>query len=520
MPARAGARVRTVVRVVSAAEAAHRDSAAIAAGTPSRALMQRAGAAAASEISRRFTERLQGGALVYAGPGNNGGDAWVVARALAASGIPVWVNQAGETRAGDALLERELAIPFVQTGGPLEGTLIVDGLLGTGAHGEPRGAIAAAISDINARHERGAIVVALDTPSGVHATTGNACHAVAADVTLTFGTLKRGLLIARLQAGLIAVLDIGLGDSGDDDDAPQLATSAWVRATVPAIRADAHKGSRKKLAIIGGAVGMAGAPVLAARAAMRSGMGMVKLVVAPENVPVVQGAEPCALASEWPQSAESLPDTVLGWADAVLLGPGLGDTPLSRDLVERVLRSWRGPVVIDADALNVFKGNMEALSGLLNGRRALLTPHPAEVSRLTGKPVEEVLARRFEIGGEIARATGAAVLLKGVPTIVTGADGARLVSARGTPALAVAGSGDVLAGIAATLLAQIDDAAAAGACAAFVHGRAAELAGRGRAVRGVALDDVIGSLGDAWNFSEADPVYPVIAELPAVAGLR
>ncbi|MGI9078790.1 MAG: NAD(P)H-hydrate dehydratase, partial [Gemmatimonadaceae bacterium] len=367
--------------------------------------------------------------------------------------------------------------------------------------------------------ECGAIVVALDTPSGVDATTGEAQHAVAADLTLTFGTLKRGLLVARQQTGRIAVLDIGLGDSGDDDGAPRLVTAAWVRATVPAIRADSHKGSRKKLAIIGGAAGMAGAPLLAARAAMRSGIGMVKLVVAPECVSVVQGAEPCALASDWPSNAESLSNAVLGWADAVLLGPGLGETPFARDLVERVLREWRGPVIVDADALNAFKGNMSALGALLEGRPSLLTPHPGEASRLTGASVEEILARRFEVGAEIARATNSAVLLKGVPSIVTGMDGTRMVSASGTPALAVAGSGDVLAGVAATLLAQTGDSVAAGACAAWVHGRAAELSMRGRAVRGVTLDDVIHSLGDAWNFSEDAPVYPVIAELPAVSGL-
>lgn len=518
MPIVAGARVRPVVRVVSAAEASHRERAAIAAGTPSRALMQRAGAAAASEIARRWHERLRDGVLLYAGPGNNGGDAWVAARALAASGIAVTVCEAEEARAPDAVFERALAIPLVQCEQSSKATIVVDGLLGTGARGEPRGAIAEAISAINARRMHGAIVIALDTPSGVDATTGETNHAVAADVTLTFGALKRGLLIARQQVGSVAVLDIGLGDSGDDDGAPQLVTAAWVRETVPAILADAHKGSRKKLAILGGAPGMAGAPVLAARAAMRSGIGMVKLVVAAESLAAVQGAEPYALASEWPSAVESLSQAMLGWADAVLLGPGLGETPLARDLVNRVLQEWRGPVILDADALNLFRGNMDALGGLLKGRPALLTPHPAEASRLANVSVQEILSRRFEIGAEIARATNSAVLLKGVPTVITAVDGIRMVSASGTPTLAVAGSGDVLAGIAGALLAQISDPAEAAACAAWVHGRAAELATRGRSVRGVALDDVIRSLGDAWTLSDAAPLYPVLAELPNVGG--
>lgn len=514
-----GVAPRPTVRVTSARESAACDAAAIAAGVPSRALMQRAGAAAAAEIARRYGDRLRAPVLVYAGPGNNGGDGWVVARALAAAGVRVHVLAAGDARTEDARAERALAEPLVHHERPEGAALVVDALLGTGATGSPRGAVAEAIDDIQRARARGATVVALDVPSGLDADTGAAANAVRAHLTLTFGTLKRGLLVGRAAAGRILVLDIGLlPTSGHaSPGAPALVTGPWVRATVPAIPADAHKGVRKKLVIVGGQLGMAGAPMLAARAAIRSGIGMVRLVVARESVPVVQASMPTALARPWPgERPEELADAVGNWADGVVIGPGLGDGPHSRALVERVLRTWRGPVVLDADALNVFRGEAGALGALLAGRPALLTPHPAEFARLFGASTQEVLVRRFEIGCELARVTRAAVLLKGVPTVIADGDGACLVSAAGTPALAAAGSGDLLAGIAGTLLAQHGDALAAGACAAWIHGRAAELAQGERRARGVTLDDVERAISQVWTAGENAPCYPVLAELPPV----
>jgi NAD(P)H-hydrate epimerase len=487
--------------------------------------MQRAGAAAAGEIARCYGDRLNAPVLVYAGPGNNGGDGWVVARCLAAAGVRVHVLPIGEARTEDARAERVLAEPLMSHERPAAPGVIVDALLGTGTTGAPRGPIAEAIAEIARERSRGAAVVALDIPSGVDADTGEAAGAVHAHLTITFGTIKRGLLVARAQAGRLVVADIGLvgaGAAAGDDAAPTLVTGRWVRAQVPAIPADAHKGIRKKLVIVGGQPGMAGATMLAARAAMRSGIGMVRLVVARESVPVVQGGVPEALARAWPgERAEEIEDAVGSWADGVLIGPGLGSTPQSRALVERILRAWRGPVVLDADALNVFAGDCAALGALLAGRPALLTPHPTEFARLYGASTQEVLVRRFEIGAELARVTRAAVLLKGVPTIIAGERGGRLVSAAGTPVLAAAGSGDLLSGIAATLLAQMGDALTAGACAAWTHGRAAELAEEEQhrhGARGITLADVEHALARAWSAAASDPAprYPVLAELPAV----
>ncbi len=535
------------IEILTAAEAAARDRETIDAGVPSRALMERAGAAAAAEIARRFGDRLGTGAVIFAGAGNNGGDAWVVARALAAAGIAVRVEEVEPARTEDAQAERELALralakraesaptgeapgslashgmtelPVESMAMPVEAArVVIDGVLGTGARGAPRGAAAVAIARIEELGARGATVVALDVPSGLDASTGEAAHAARAELTITFGALKRGHLIARERCGRIVVVDIGLVPPPGAN--PGLVDARWVRARVPTIAADAHKGTRKRLAIVGGAMGMLGASVLAARAAMRSGIGMVRLVVPRESLPHVQSAAPDTLATAWPESEAEVGTAIADWADALLIGPGLGRSAETRALVERVLRGTHGPVVLDADALNAFEGDCDALGVLLADRAALITPHPAEAGRLAGLPVAEVLARRFEIGVELAGRARTAVLLKGVPTVISGTEGDRVVSATGTPALAMAGSGDLLAGIAATLFAQCEDALAAGACAAWIHGRAGELATETRGeVRGVALDDVLAALPRAWATDPLPSTYPVLAELPAVGAGR
>jgi len=505
------------VRVVSAAESAARDHAAIGAGIPSRALMRAAGLAAAAAITERLSGRLAGGVAVYAGPGNNGGDAWVTAGALAAAGVMVRVAPVGNAGTEDAAAERAAAEPLLTNGAPQHTeAIIVDGLLGTGATGTPRGPVAGAVATIEAARARGATVVALDVPSGVDATTGTATGSVRADLTLTFASLKRGLTIARGSCGHILVLDIGLGrHAAGTDGAPTLVDATYVRSWVPPIAADANKGTRRRIAIVAAGPGMAGASVLAARAALASGIGLVKMFVAPINLPIVQAAAYEALAQPWPSDEEGVRREIDAWADAVLLGPGLGTSAEARGVAERVLRASRVPTVIDADGLNLFAGRSAALGALIGGRPALITPHPAEFARLTGATVDTVLAQRFDIATALAAQLSATVLLKGVPTVVTAAGGTRYVSAAGSPVLATGGSGDVLSGIAVTLLAQTGDPVTSANCAAWVHGTAAEVAGQER-VRGITLDDVLAALPAVWNSPAPVPRYPVLAELPAV----
>ena len=505
------------VRVVSARESAELDRATIDAGTPSRALMERAGTGAALELSRRYPEQLRDGAVIFTGPGNNGGDGWVVAGSLARDGVDVTVIEAVAAKSPDAVSWKQAAIDSVTVvdSAPGGASLVIDALLGTGAEGEPRGRIADGIATINRMRSLGARVAALDLPSGLDATTGTHKKCVLADLSLTFGSVKRGSLLARDCCGEIVVLDIGLDDhpSSTSGRLPALIDGEWVSSRIPPIRFDAHKGTRKHLALVGGGAGMPGAIVLATRAALRSGIGLVRSFVSPGNRSAVLEAAPSAFISEWPGSNEEIHAKISGWAHAIVIGPGLGKSDDTRKLVERILGDSKLPVLLDADALNVFEGDARALAVLLAGRPALITPHVAEFSRLAGMSVDDVLANRFEIGVDLARTLGATVLLKGSPTVIFSPAGERLVVARGTAALGTGGSGDTLSGIAGTLLAQTADPVGAACCSAWVHGRAAELCGY---VRGTTLEDVLYALPRAWNETEPTPGPPILATLPAV----
>ena len=516
-----------MVRVTTAAQAAAMDARAIAAGTESWSLMEAAGRAAADVIVSRCGTQAARGVAVYVGAGNNGGDGYVAAAALAGRGIPVLVIEVDEPKTDDAKRARaELPASGVTVVRPGEvrggdaapnAGVVVDALLGTGATGAPREPVLEAIAGIATRAAAGATVVALDVPSGVDASTGLTAGAfVRADLTITFGTVKRGLLRNRDAVGAIACVEIGLGDAVNDPAVPELLDARGALAAVPVIPASANKGTRRRLLVVGGATGMAGAAILAARGALRSGIGMVKVCVDQPSVAAVQAAEPAVLTTPWPSGDEAFAE-LLSWAQGVLLGPGLGLTPASRELAQRILKDWRGPIVVDADALTAFAGNAERLGELLAGRAAVITPHAVEAERLAGASASDIDAGRFDAASRLSHRVKATVLLKGVPTVVS--DGTRtVVVAAGTPVLATGGSGDVLGGIVATLLTQTGDGMASATTGALVHGRAAELAGRGR-VRGVALDDVVEALRDAWD---APPPMsrPVLADLPSVGAAR
>ena len=510
--------------VVGARESAERDRAAIERGTPSRVLMERAGTAAAHEITRRYPEQLKRGVVVVTGSGNNGGDGWVVAGTLARGGVDVTVVETAPATADkspDAIAMKAAAIDAVHTVDVIASRpgIVVDAIVGTGFSGEPRGHVVSGMETIDHLRAAGATVVALDVPSGLDATTGHEVRCAVADLTLSFGGIKRGTLLARDCCGEIVALDIGLereegSGKREAETLPLLVDGEWVRSRVPPIRYDAHKGTKKHLAIVGGGKGMPGSVVLAARGALRSGIGLARILTDEANVSAVLAAVPSALISDWPNSKEAIDADVSNWADAIIIGPGLGKSAPARKLIEQVLQASRKPVILDADALNLFDGAADSLGVLLDGRAALITPHPAEFARLVGTDVRTVLANVFDIGLDLARSLRATVLLKGSPTVIFTPNGERYVVARGTAALGTGGSGDLLDGIAGTILAQTGDALTAGACAAWIHGRAAELC---EYVRGTTLEDVVYALPRAWNELEPAPDPPVIAELPRAA---
>ena len=509
------------VFVTTAPEAAALDAHTIAEGTASPALMRRAGEAAADAIERLYADRLREGVYVATGPGNNGGDGWIVAALLARRGVPVRVNEVVPAGSGDARAAREAAGQSVTMGDAWSGEgVVVDALLGTGSTGEPRDAIADAVADINRARQSHAVVVALDMPTGVDATTGDALQSVVADLTVTFGSVKRGLLTNRDRSGRIVVADIGLLPP-PDADMPTLVTAREAYAIVPPIPSAAHKGSRGGVSILGGGPGMAGAAALAAQGALRSGAGSSRICVADENVAVAHTVVPAALVTSWSRVLADVPKYLGSWPEAIAVGPGFGTEGQAPELLDRLLATWAGPLVIDADALNLLAGRVDELRDRLaakgSGWRAVLTPHAAEMKRLLGaESAQQLIDDRYDVALELAKRTGAIVLFKGVPTVIAAPDGARRVTATGTAALATGGSGDVLSGIITTLLAQgvsPFDAAAAGA---WMHGRAAELATGDRTPRGITIDDVVSRLRDVW-VPPAEELPPgVQAELPAV----
>jgi len=507
-------------RVATAAETVACERATIVAGTSARELMERAGRAAADEIVRRFRLALPAGVVVFTGPGNNGGDGWVVARCLAEYEFPVTVIEAAEPKTDEARSAEDSAgkpgiSDAVTPASVGDAPIIIDALLGTGATGAPRGTVASAIEIVNNAKADGTVVISLDIPSGLDATTGEHELCVQADVTITFGVVKRGHLLARDVCGEIVCLDIGLISSRELESLPLLVDHYWVSERVPDIPSDANKGTRRRLVVVAGGEGMAGAAILAGNGALRSGIGLVRLVVAAQNTVAIHVGLPESLVKPWPNDASAL-EEIMKDADAFAIGPGLGRSREVRDLVERVLIAWAGPVVVDADALNVFENDAASLAKLLRGRPAVITPHPMEFARLIGRETSEVLKNRFEIGADFARDAGATVLLKGAPTIIFAPEGNRFVSAAGTAALATGGSGDVLTGIVGTMLAQLAgdrSSAEIAAIAAFIHGRAAELAGP---VRGTTLEDILLALPDAWNESYDEQPESRLVCIPAV----
>ena len=513
-----------IIPVLSAAEAAAWDARAQeAAGIPSRVLMETAGRATAAVLARHHEQQLARGVLVLCGRGNNGGDGWVTARALAALGVSVTGVMVGVDPSPDNVancaLAREQGVRVI---GPQDDWgapgLVVDALLGTGATGAPKAEIAAVIE----RLMRLALpVVAIDGPSGLDLTTG-VVHApcVRAATTVTFGGFRRGHLLQRTVCGRVVVAEIGFPPA--DPSWPGVVTDAWLGRVLSPFGAEMHKGERGKILVIGGADGMAGAAVFAARAALRSGAGLVKLAASANSVQAAQAGNPDILALATPlDDVTAELGEALEWADAVVLGPGLGRGAERSRLTRAVLERLTKPVLLDADGLMAFRGAAAELATLLAGKRVLLTPHRGEFAALYPDLAERSRRDPFAAAAEAAGRVGQAVLLKGVPTIAAAPGLPLLVSAAGNPGLATGGTGDVLAGMAATWLARGAPPQVAGAAAAHVHGRAAEDVARHRSVRSLRPDDLLGVLSPLWR-ELAEPkseiVPPVLGELemPAV----
>ena len=466
-------------------------------GIPGAVLMERAGLAAAQEIMRLADG--PGRAAVVCGAGNNGGDGFVVARHLHTAGWEVECLLAGDARKlpPDARLNhdvaRNLGIPLadgVRRGRLTRADVVVDALLGTGFRGAPRGAVGKAIEAM--RGPLGAIV-ALDVPSGVDGSTGVvAGAAVAADVTICFHGRKLGTAIepGRSASGRVVVADIGIPPQVDPGTGATLLTGAQAAVAAWPKSVRGSKYSAGAVLVVGGAPGFVGAPLMAALAALRASAGIAWIAAPAEAVPALEGRVPEVMVRPLPEGLE-----LLERAGAVALGPGLGRSDEAVALARQIASEHAGPVVIDADGLFAFNGRLARLR-----RRpgpTVLTPHEGEMGRLLGAESAWVRENRLEAVRKAAAASGCVVLLKGADTLVADPEGRLAVSHAGPPGLATAGSGDVLTGAVAAMLAKGGDALTATCIAAEAHGLAGRLAVERRGPSGIIATDVIDALPEA-----------------------
>lgn len=491
-------------------EAARFDARSIGeAGVPQPVLMENAGRGAAILL-----DLLYPGAIVtgLVGAGNNGGDALVVLRTLQSWGYRVRAVAVSDRDMTDPLLhgwsldavaDHELD----EAGWSLllaPGTVVVDGLLGTGARGAPRERQAAVIRRVN---DSNLPVLALDVPSGVDSDTGLVeGDAVQATVTIAFGSPKIGSLLhpGRGFAGRHVAVEIGFPPLGRDDANALVVTPEWARSRIPGRATDTHKNREGRVLIIGGQVGMAGAVILAARAAFAAGAGLVRIVSAVENREIIQTALPEAMFLGWDDPDNV--DTACAQSDAIVVGPGLGGSEAASAALDRVLAAGDCPVLLDADALNIVAARSIDLSSVAPTRSLLLTPHPGEMQRLLGVTKIDPIAT---IDLAVSR-FGCAVLYKGAPSIVGAPGRPVLIDTQSSSDLAVAGMGDTLSGVCATLLAQGLGADVAGALGLYLSGRAAHLAARGV---GLTPSDVTRFLPDALaedGDSSSDLAFPFV----------
>ncbi|HEX4575500.1 MAG TPA: NAD(P)H-hydrate dehydratase [Gemmatimonadales bacterium] len=492
--------------VLSATEAAAWDSAARTQyRIPSRVLMEAAGRAVADVLVREFPAVLTRGALVIAGAGNNGGDGWVVARTLHASGVPVWVA-ALDPKTDDAIDNRALArVDGVREIGREEpwpaAAAAVDALLGTGASGPARGEVLALAQRLVTF---GAPVLAIDGPTGLDLSTGEAHGPLRAELSVTFGGPRRGHLLARDWCGKLVVVDIGLPPP--DPVWPLLVTDAWAGARLPKLAPTMHKGDRGRVIVVGGSNGMTGAALHAARAALAAGAGLVKLVAGKETISAARASLPDVLTVESALGPELEPATAeaLEWGDALVIGPGLGREPARAAFLKAALARRALPTVIDADALPLFQGPAE--------RPLVLTPHLGEFRAQFGDSLADEAANdRWAAATKAAQKVKATVLLKGVPTVIADLRGPIHVVASGNPGLATGGSGDLLAGFIGAFLARGSAGPEAAALGAHALGRAAEQGARQWTARSLRPADVLAALPDIWRaWANANPAGPPV----------
>ncbi len=466
---------------------------------PSEVLMERAALAVRDVVLERYPDAHR--ILAICGSGNNGGDGYAAARLLNLAGRSADVLFVGkhDRRTQQTALQAEI---FLRYGGrelpddaSLKGyDLILDALFGIGLTRDVIGRYADVIGAVNRVDTP---VLAIDIPSGVSADTGGIMGcAVQADVTVTMQYEKLGQMLypGAYCCGELLVRDVGITDEAVDwKSEPVYAMErSDLRDMLPRRRPDANKGTYGRLLVIAGARDMAGAACLAGRAAIAGGCGLVKILSDEANRVIIQSTVPEALYAPWPEDGEI--SDHLKWADAVAIGPGLGQSPHSHALVSYLLSSWSGPMVIDADALNLIANDPSLLPD--HPLRAVVTPHPGEMSRLSAilddgpRTIPQITADPVGAAVSLAGRLGCVSVMKGARTVVS--DGEQVwLNLYGNDGMAAGGSGDVLTGLTGSLLAQGADPADAAKAAVLLHALAGDAAAEEIGTRSMKAGDLI-----------------------------
>ena len=486
-------------------------------GVPSLTLMERAGEGVVSALLERFGRIARGGVLVVAGKGNNGGDGLVVARRLKKKRIPceVVLLSRKEELSHDAAANLRAYLKargkLFEVGSDslsllshrIQGKkLLVDAVLGTGLKEEVRGLYAEAITIMNAA---GLPIVAVDLPSGLDADKGRPLGvAVKAEMTVTFGFPKLGQVVhpGVSYVGELAVADIGIDPRAFDEVRPrtELLEREDIEWLVPSREPDTHKGTYGHLLVMAGSRGKTGAAILACRAAMRVGSGLVTLAGPRSLNGIFAGSLVEVMTEPLRESAgeemEPLGDQewrrVLDKKSALLFGPGIGVGDPTRSALRWLLKNLDVPWVIDADGLSVLASELERLRGAKTP--PVLTPHPGEMARLLGTDTAAVNQDRMAVARSFARAHRCYVVLKGARSVIATADGRVFVNPTGNPGMASGGMGDVLSGILAGLIAQgfeIEDALKLGV---YLHGFVGDQVAAAKGEIGLIASDIIEGL--------------------------
>ena len=494
-------------------------------GVPGSLLMENAGRGVVEIIKQKYSGLESKKILIVCGKGNNGGDGFVIARLLSNSCAKISVllmaslpELKGDTKKNLIILRRfakksrhqitlHLYSKRLLSSIP-KPDIIVDAMFGTGFAGTVRKPFADVIDWIN---NQGTQIVAVDIPSGVNGTTGVVENcAVRANITVTFGFIKSGLLCnqGRELVSSVSTVDIGIPNSITKDKRlrTSLIEKSDVRRIIPKRPMHAYKYSVGKVLVLAGSKGLTGAAALCSTSAMRVGAGAVVLGTPELVYPILARkltevmAFPLPATSDGTLSLDAL-DGIrdrFSWADVLIIGPGLSRNLETQQLIFKLLLEYRGKVLVDADGLNAIAAN--GISKLRSPHvQFILTPHVGEFSRLTGLPSIEVEHRRIEAACVLAKQIGATVVLKGVPTVTASRDGKCFLNSTGNPGMATAGSGDVLSGIIAGLWAQGMSDVEAAYAGVYFHGLSGDLAAKKMGERGLLANDLIDYLPAAMQ---------------------